>query len=574
MKNARLLAAALLVGCDGCEPTDDGRVVVEPIDTPLGAMYFCPYWAMHRLSHNCNQRRDAPCAYAELGLPVIKLEDLRWDHVEKRAPVAGVHDYDWSVLDEAVLRWEEAGAQHLQFHLTPDSSWGGQDSRAIAEEVFGLDCSGGDCDGLPTNPAPEHRDDWRAFVTALCERYDGDGVEDMEGLRYAHLAFELLNEGQNWVFYMGSSEDYAELLEDTRQALDACNPAAEIIHYGVTFNGLMHGEVADEVYWERMEQKASSFDPKIVGPGYRHAHRMMLGDPDPGATVDALGTLSMCDRFEAVDLHCNMGIQHMIEEHAFLRAKLDGWGCQDVEILCGDSTSGPALYSPWELEWWDSSYGGADSTGERVHLALSEPYASHGLLCNPDGLDTELSFEAASAWYHHQHAAFLVKKASTALALGMGGYLAGLLENWPPASGCYWMYQGLTASEVQGLGLLPVDYGEPLPVYRSYRLLAEKLQGMTAASRELVDGVTLLRFERPQGPLYLVWYLDDELPAPGEAEQSAPFVLEVEAGSVRITSLITEEGQPSAGTETVSTSDGVYAGLATQTPVFIEPVLD
>jgi hypothetical protein len=194
------------------------------------------------------------------------------------------------------------------------------------------------------------------------------------------------------------------------------------------------------------------------------------------------------------------------------------------------------------------------------------------LLCNPDGISTDLGFGEASTWYRHHHAAFLVKKASTALALGMSGYLAGLLENWPPASGCYWMYQGLTASEVEGLGLLPVDYGEPLPVYRSYRLLAEKLEGMTSASREVVDAVTILRFERPQGPLFLVWHLDDDLPAPGEAERTAPFELEVGAGSVRITQPITEEGVEVAETETVATSGGVYSGVAGQTPVFIEPV--
>ncbi|MFH1469083.1 MAG: hypothetical protein ABIO70_32145 [Pseudomonadota bacterium] len=569
-----LAVLALLASCHGC-PVDDGRVAVEPLDVPLGAMYFCPYWPMHALSGNCNARADAPCAYAGLGLPRIKLEAIRWDSVEPSAPSGGQHSYDWSVLDDAVLRWEEAGARQLQFHVEPHASWGTQASRPIAEEVFGLDCDEvpGHCEDLPANPEPQRWEDWRAFVTALCERYDGDGVDDVEGLLAAHLEFELLNEGQNWQFYMGSAEDYAELLAQTRQALDACNERAQLIHYGVTFNGLTHGGVSDEAYWERQEQKAESLDSVLYGPGYRHAHAMMLGSPEPDASVDATGTLSLCADFEQVDLNCNMSIAHMIEEHAFLRAKLDGYGCEHVQILCGDSTSAPALYSPTELEWWDSSWSGADTRGEALHAVLGAPYATYGALCNPDGLDAGLPYDQVKAWYDQQHAAWAVKKAATALALGMTGFMAGLLENWPPASGCYWMYQGMSASEVEALGLLPVSYGAPEPVYRSYRLLAEKLAGYARASRAVVDGVTVLAFafeDADKPPLWLVWYLDDALPEPGAAEQTHAFTLDVGASSVRITRLITEAGVETPSTETFEAPGGLYTGEAGQTPFFVE----
>ena len=570
---------AMVVGCNGCPPSDDGRVTVEPMDVPLGAMYFCPYWAMHKLANTCNTRSDAPCAYASLGLPIIKLEDLRWQNIEARAPVNGVHSYDWSVLDDAVLRWEQVGAQHLQFHLTPYSSWAMQDSRSIAEDLFGLDCdaAGKGCDDLPTNPKPEHWADWSSYVTALCERYDGDGIDELEGLSYAHLDFELLNEGQNWAFYMGSSEDFEQLLQHTRSALDACNPDARIIHYGLTFNGIAHGGVDDAEYWDRVGDKVASLEPVLYGPGFLHAHAMMLGSPDPSATVDVEPTLAMCDLFEVVDLHCNMSIEHMIEEHDLLRQKLDSYGCESVEIICGDTTSGPSLYSPSELEWWDSSYGGEDSSGEAIHLALSDQYATYDLLCNADGVSTDLDLDQATAWYDHYHAAFLVKKAATALGLGMTGFLAGLLEDWPAASGCYWMHQGLTESPVEALGLVAVDYGEPKPVYHSYRLLAEKLVGTQSIGREIIDDVTVLTFDRggaDASPIRLVWYLDDYMPAPGQAELTRDFTLEVGTAAVQITQLVTAADQDTPATETQPTQGGVYHGVAGQTPVFIEPVVE
>ncbi len=571
---ALLLASTL--SCDGC-PTDAGRVTVEPIDGPLGTMYFCPYWPMHKLSNNCDARTDAPCAYAPLGLPRVKFEDVRWDHIEPRAPSGDQRSYDWSVLDDAVLAWEQAGAQHLQFHLVPTSSWAMRESRPIAEDFFGLSCDEitGGCEDLPTNPAPEHWEDWRAFVTAFCERYDGDGVDDVEGLMYSHLEFELLNEGQNWWFFMGSSEDYGELAEHTREALDACNEDAELVHYGLTFNGLLHDDATDEEYWQRVEEMVERLDPVLYGPGFRHGHDMMLGSPDPDASYDVVGTLSRCELYDAVALHCNMSIEHMIEEYTYLRDKLDGYGCESVEIYCGDSTSGPTLFSPTELEWWDSSYGGADFSGERIHLALGEPYATYGSMCNEEGLSAELSYDEAKAWYDGHHAAFAVKKSSTALALGMSAYMAGLLEQWPPASGCYWMYQGLTESPVEGFGLVPVDFGDPNPVFHSYRLLAEKLIDYESATREVVDDVTIVTFERSgegASPVYLVWYLDDHLPAPGESELTREFELQVGSASVLVTRLITEAGVEEPSTETVATVDGLFSGTAAQTPFFIEPV--
>ncbi len=576
-RGAQLALLTLLSACGGCPATDDGRFTVEPIDVPLGVMYFCPYWPMHKLANSCNARTDAPCAYSELGLPRVKLEDVRWENIEPRAPSGGNHSYDWSTLDDAVLAWELAGATHQQFHLVPASDWALLESRPIAEDLFGLDCSQitGRCEGLPTNPTPEHWEDWEAWVTALCERYDGDGVDDVEGLAYAHLEFELLNEGQNLWFYMGSSEHYEELLQHTRTALDACNPDAQLIHYGVTFNGLPHDAPSDTVYWYRVEEMTESLDPVLYAPGFRHAHDMMLGSPDPDADHDVLATLSMCEHFEAVDQHCNMSIEHMIEEYEFLRDKLDGWGCEHVEIICGDSTSAPSLYSPSELEWWDSSVGGTDSSGEELHLALGSTWSTYNSTCNPDGLTTDLSHNEARVWFDHHHAAWAIKKAATALGLGMSGHMAGLLEDWPPASGCYWMHQGFTHSEVELLGLLPVDYGDPRPVYHSYRQLAEQLVGREIIEREVMDEVTIVSFSDADDalpPVHLVWYLDDHLPLPGEAELTRDFEIEVGTPTVQIIHLITEAGQTRPTTEVSATEDGIYQGTASQTPFFVEPL--
>ena len=558
---------------------DDSAGAGGQNDEPLGAMYFNPYWLMHTLSDDCGSRRDAPCAYADLGLPSIKFNDIKWQYVEPQAPSGGTHDYVWSNLDEAVLRWEEAGARSVMFHLVPSSSWGVLESRPIAEGVFGLNCEAvpGDCEDMPANPSPEHWGDWEAWVTALCERYDGDGVDDIAGLQHAHLEFQLLNEAQNLGFYVGTSEDYLELLQHTQAGLDACNPDAGIIHYGLTFNGLSHGGVSDAELWQRVEQMVTAQATEYYQVGYLHAFSMMLGSPDPSATHDVVPTVSMCPHFDAMAMHCNHSIEHMVEEYTFLRGKLDAHGCETTPILCDDSTSAPALYSVFDLEWWDSSYGGSDTTGEQIHETLGSSYLLYGLFCDPLGTipPSGLSYEDARAWHDRHHAAFAVKKASTALALGMTRFMAGLLEDWPPESGCYWMHQGLTASEANVL--VPLDFGEPRPAYHSYGLLRDKIRGYTGASRDVSDGVTTLTFDVPgaggaSASVYLVWYLDDGMPYPGEPEQTHTFDLEVGTPTALVTHVITEAGVTSATTEVVETAGGVHSGEATSIPVFVEPI--
>lgn len=120
-----------------------------------------------------------------------------------------------------------------------------------------------------------------------------------------------------------------------------------------------------------------------------------------------------------------------------------------------------------------------------------------------------------------------------------------------------------------------MDYGDPKPVYHSYRLLAEKLIGYTSATREVVDDVTTVTIDRSgadRAPVHIVWYLDDHIPAPGESEQTRAFDLQVDTPTLQLTHLITEAGLDTPATEIVETSSGRYSGLATQTPIFVEPL--
>ena len=82
---------------------------------------------------------------------------LYWNSVEPNAPVAGTHSYDWSAFDTKVNNAAAAGMQvYVLFSGNP--SWAAQ---YVGGPVY-------------SSRVP----DLVAFVTAMAERYDGDGVSD------------------------------------------------------------------------------------------------------------------------------------------------------------------------------------------------------------------------------------------------------------------------------------------------------------------------------------------------------------------------------------------------------------
>lgn len=85
--------------------------------------------------------------------------------------------------------------------------------------------------------------DWDAYsewVSAIVERYDGDGVDDMPDLQNPITHWEVMNEpdirpmeGEDGLqFFIGEPADYAELLKKTSSAIRAAHPGAQVVIAG------------------------------------------------------------------------------------------------------------------------------------------------------------------------------------------------------------------------------------------------------------------------------------------------------------------------------------------------------
>lgn len=141
--------------------------------------------------------------------------------------------YNWVVTDFVVRTVQDYNV-HL---LATVYTWNLWDQKELA--VF---------DGWYLNE-PRDWESYVAWLSALAERYDGDGVNDMPGLRYPVRYFEIGNEPRG--VYYGC---YIRLLKSSYDAIKRVNPKA------VVMNGAIRCEDVDNFLKEGLENYIDVFN--------------------------------------------------------------------------------------------------------------------------------------------------------------------------------------------------------------------------------------------------------------------------------------------------------------------------
>ena len=138
--------------------------------------------------------------------------------------------YDFSEADKVVEAAQERGV-HILATIWPFADW----DQDYWRQQPGWRPSKGFEDCLPTSRYKPHDvEAYKAFVKALVERYDGDGVDDMPGLKYPIKYWEVLNEPETGVksdenFFRGTGLDYVEVLKATYEAIKEADPEAKVL---------------------------------------------------------------------------------------------------------------------------------------------------------------------------------------------------------------------------------------------------------------------------------------------------------------------------------------------------------
>jgi hypothetical protein len=210
-----LLVCSFLYGCTEIDGLSDGEIVRKydsvSLQSHFGFMHPDDFEDMTDMGVFWQRPHPGP---------------FIWGEVEINQGV-----FDWERCDKEVMRSQQYGVNILAT-VWPFADWDQESCHDILDE-----------DSLIFNELGAYRqlpcdmNAYRSFVMDLVERYDGDGVDDMQGLVVPIKFWEVSNEPsmqRDWlVFFAGSAAEYFEILKTTYEAVKAADSNAIVVAGGM-----------------------------------------------------------------------------------------------------------------------------------------------------------------------------------------------------------------------------------------------------------------------------------------------------------------------------------------------------
>ena len=135
------------------------------------------------------------------------------------------------------------------------------------------------------------------------------------------------------------------------------------------------------------------------------------------------------------------------------------------------------------------------------------------------------------------------------------------------------MMDTLVTQQQSGEGLPPyrTATGPPRPAFYALKLANEEISGFSTVEKlALGEDVWAYLFDRPSGPLWVLWYDTGVLYFPGENSPERTIELPFPDDAARITLTPTEIGLQEPESFELDAADGFLEITLGQTPVFIE----
>jgi hypothetical protein len=516
----------LATACTSLMP--DRRPLSIPPDamkSPFGIEYVLV--TLKRGDEDFHNRGTAK-TYKDIGAKWVKFEECSWQMCEPQPPVNGRHSYTWEKLDSHIRWWQASGFQ-IQLHVKPRSEWAGQPAQRSKRYLsdndeflkrFSIFIS--------TPPKEEYWDDWGEFVSVLVERYDGDGLDDMPGLKYPIMYYELESEVQHILYWMGSLEDYGRALRIFHREAKQVYPDVKVILSGIELGAIARDNPSD-IEMERRQAALTAADPDPDRSGYLN---------EIGQFIE--GTLAMGDYYDIVEFHALKDYTVIPGTAAYLRRKLADLG-YTKEIWAGDATSAPEIGTLAALSG-SEVYEGPSG---RINRILKDP--------------THPEYSSVNKWYRREQAALTIKKYVISIESDLKRVFMCSLEDWP------W-------SPLPHHGLADSD-GTPRPVFRAIQFLTRKLAEFDEQSRlELGEDVYAFRFDSQGDLFFVLWYEtnEEELDLPVENEPTTKVSIPIESGSARVYPFDLVCSEPEAEGKKVSATNGRLILELNRMPVFVQ----
>ena len=526
------LALLLLSACTVPAPTCDQ----EGISYPSGAHLAGDSLHLGIIDASRLFVNDLPGALRTSQATLAALDDVRWGYIEPSAPQDGAHDYVWNspsaALDARVAAYQNAGFE-LVMVLRAWNPW----ARSKGPE------GGQAAVAASTPPRPEYLDDYEAWVQAVVERYDGDGVDDFQGLvdvdgdghpdpvRY----FQIETDATTGVWWQGTTPEttaaeYITLLRAAASGARRASPHARILIAGSTATDMLdRGPDASQ-----LEEVVTSLNPAVCGA--ITAFQQIVAASD---AYDIIAVHSMADY---------SGLPTLANWVATV-------GGESKPVWLVGATSAPALTADPQLVSVNPLY---PLLGEALWESLRDVTA-------PNHDDVVL-------WYRAEQARLAFKKWVMAAVSGFDAILMGYEQDRPN-------YQnpdfGLRDLAFQGMTEPGDGTPEKRPVIYALAMAQSHLSGYTdiqpiAGLPENVVGYT---FTVEGQPVNALWY-DDGVAAPPSQNNEIPVskvLLTFHTPDDQLLLFITptQPGQTSPTVWQLTPENGVVNLMLDQTPVIL-----
>lgn len=434
-----------------------------------------------------------PRLWAESGAGWVQFAGVSWRAIEPKPPRSGTHDYRWSRLDEAVQLWQRYGF-HIAMWLQLGNGWF---AGPVQYKPLGELLKFSNSDRLPK---PEFMADYESWVTALVERYDGDGHQDMPGLLRPILYYQCGNEYANPMFWTGTLEEYITLLKLTRRAARRACPKVKIISNSLRWNNFFHGDPRAEHVQERWQGFLARLPNQMLREGWQRNFELNVL------------TIRHAELVDVIDVGGN-----------------GGWPTATAGYFTWVNRQLAKLHLPAPPpELWD-----AEARCEPQLKASTMSF--HPDQVPPDGKEilgllkrkSDPRHEEAVAWYRAEQARLCVKVFVTRFAAGAEKVFMGMPSDWDNSPAAWIFpnpYVGLVSSS-----------GQPWPAFYAMKLLASLIDGFkTAEQLPGPKGVELYRFGFDDGrpTTWVAWLAEERLrglsePLPTRRVRLAPVTLPV-----------------------------------------------
>ena len=502
------------------------RFVQEGWDSPYGLDYF---FVLDPRTHD-PQVIDL---YGEtVGIRWVNFAKVGWDQLEKKKPLGDQHFYNWALLDKGVRLWQKHGV-HIMMSLRVRNPWGTQpptDKEFVYQKGLARKLVLATTDYLPK---PKYMEAYREFISSLVERYDGDGIDDMPGLLFPVLYYQLGNEYYNEVYWAGTAEEYGILLKETKQAARKANRNVKIILSGVGFEEI-YG-----FYDKEMEPETQKFVGKYLPRVPKNMKDYLRRGED-----FSIKTLQFCDDYDIFDARWpNYGIIAKWKE------LLATHGCGDKAVWSAEIYSIMPLMEPLVLPNWTLQ-------------AIPTPSKSRTYLKIIKSIRHK-DFAEINGWYRAMQAAWVVKMTMAALDAGSDKLMMGWFADYQTP---------IAVSTLSHHGLYSATLKKLWPAGYTYKQIIEKLEGVRSVRRlSMPENIYVYECIVKGGKKVLVAFYDDHIGQNhdeplGEIAAKIPY----QGSAAQVTHIIKDMDQDEPVVARVEVNNGLIRLKLSEYPVFIE----